>query len=82
MANIESQKKRNRHNEVGRVRNKAVKSDLKTAIKKAQNAEGDDAAEAFRAAQQKIDQAATKGVLHPKAAARRKSRLSKSVSAS
>ena len=82
MANIESQKKRNRQNEVRRVRNKAVKSDLKTAIKKAQNAEGDDAAEAFRAAQQKIDQAATKGVLHPKAAARRKSRLSKSVSAS
>ena len=82
MANIESQKKRIRQNEVRRVRNKAVKSDLKTAIKKAQNAEGDDAAEAFRAAQQKIDQAATKGVLHPKAAARRKSRLSKSVSAS
>ena len=82
MANIESQKKRNRQNEVRRVRNKAVKSDLKTAIKKAQNAEGDDAAEAFRAAQQKIDQAATKGVLHPKAVARRKSRLSKSVSAS
>lgn len=80
MANIESQKKRNRQNEVRRVRNKAVKSDLKTAIKKAQNAEGDEAAEAFRAAQQKIDKAATKGVLHPKAAARRKSRLSKSVS--
>lgn len=82
MANIESQKKRNRQNEVRRVANKSVKSDLKTAIKKAQNAEGDDAAEAFRAAQQKIDKAVSKGVLHPKTAARKKSRLARSTSTS
>ena len=81
MANIESQKKRNRQNEVRRVRNKSVKSDLKTAVKKAQTADGDDAADAYRAAQQKIDKAVTKGVLHPKTAARKKSRLSKSSSA-
>ncbi len=80
MANIESQKKRNRQNEVRRARNKSVKSDLKTAVKKAQTAEGDAADDAYRAAQQKIDKAAAKGVLHPKTAARKKSRLSKSVS--
>lgn len=80
MANIESQKKRNRQNEVRRVRNKSVKSDLKTAVKKAQTAESTE--DAFRAAQRKIDKAAAKGVLHPKTAARKKSRLAKSVSAS
>lgn len=82
MANIKSQKKRNRQNEVRRLRNKSVKSDLKTAIKKAQTAEGEEAAEAFLAAQKKIDKAVTKGVLHPKTAARKKSRLAKSISAS
>lgn len=82
MANIESQKKRNRQNEVRRVRNKAVKSDLKTSVKKAQAAEGDDAAEAYRAAQQKIDKAVAKGVMHPKTAARKKSRLARSTSTS
>ena len=82
MPNIESQKKRNRQNEVRRVRNKSVKSDLKTSVKKAQGAEGDDAADAYREAQQKIDKAVAKGVLHPKTAARKKSRLAKSSSAS
>ncbi len=82
MPNIESQKKRNRQNEVRRVRNKSVKSDLKTSVKKAQGAEGDDAADAYREAQQKIDKAVAKGVLHPKTAARKKSRLAKSSSGS
>jgi small subunit ribosomal protein S20 len=84
MANIESQKKRNRQNEVRRQRNKSIKSDLKTAVKKVEVAAagGESTDELFRAAQKKIDAAAQKGVLHPRAAARKKSRLAKTTSAS
>lgn len=80
MANIKSQIKRNRQNEVLRQRNKAVRSELKTREKQAVTAEGADADEAFREAQKKIDQAVAKGVLHKRSAARRKSRLAKRVS--
>ena len=75
MANIKSQKKRNRQNEVRRTRNQAVRSELKTRIKQAETATGDDADELVRAAIKRIDQAAAKGVLHKNTAARRKSRL-------
>jgi small subunit ribosomal protein S20 len=84
MANIKSQIKRNRQNERRRVRNKSVRSEMKTRMKLAVAAAeaGDpNAAEAYRAAQKKIDMAATKGVLHPRTAARRKSRLAKRVNA-
>jgi small subunit ribosomal protein S20 len=59
-----------------------VTSDLKTSIKKveAAAAAGEPTDELFRTAQGKIDTAATKGVLHPKTAARKKSRLAASVS--
>lgn len=77
MANIKSQIKRNRQNEIRRQRNKAVRSELKTREKQAVTAEGADADEAFREAQKKIDQAVAKGVLHKRSAARRKSRLAK-----
>jgi len=82
MANIESQKKRNRQNEVQRVRNKSIKSDIKTAVKKVEMAAGagEPSDELFRAAQQKIDKAAQKGVLHPRTAARKKSRLASGLS--
>lgn len=82
MANIKSQKKRNRQNEKRRLRNKTVTSDLKTSIKKVQAAAaaGEPTDELFRAAQKKIDAAAAKGVLHPKTAARKKSRLAASLS--
>lgn len=82
MANIKSQKKRNRQNETRRQRNRSVTSDLKTSIKKveAAAAAGEPTDELFRTAQGKIDTAATKGVLHPKTAARKKSRLAASVS--
>jgi small subunit ribosomal protein S20 len=82
MANIKSQKKRNRQNEVRRQRNKSIKSDLKTSIKKVQTAAaaGEPVEELFQAAQKKIDIAAQKGVLHPSTAARKKSRLARSVS--
>ncbi len=82
MANIESQKKRNRQNEKRRMRNKTVRSELKTRIKQTTEAAesgAGDAAELYRAAQVTIDQAVSKGVLHPKTAARRKSRLAKKV---
>jgi small subunit ribosomal protein S20 len=80
MANIKSQIKRNRQNEVRAARNKAVKSELKTRIKAVTSAPaGEDAAELYRSAQKRIDMAVTKGLLHPNTAARRKSRLAKRV---
>ena len=80
MANIQSQKKRNRQNEKRRIRNKAVRSELKTRVKVADTAvaAGDASApEAVKAAQKRIDKAASKGVIHKNAAARRASRLMK-----
>ena len=80
MANIQSQKKRNRQNEKRRLRNKAVRSELKTRTKVATTAitNGEaDASEAVKAAQKRIDKAAAKGVIHKNAAARRTSRLMK-----
>ncbi len=84
MANIKSQKKRNRQNEAQRQRNKSIKSDLKTSIKKVETAAaaGEPTEELFRVAQKKIDTAASKGVLHPKTAARKKSRLAASITPS
>jgi small subunit ribosomal protein S20 len=78
VANIKSQIKRNRQNEKARVRNKAVRSELKTRTKGAiteaeQNGENIEAA--TRLAIKKLDKAAAKGVIHTNQAARRKSRL-------
>jgi small subunit ribosomal protein S20 len=80
MANIKSQKKRNRQNLVRRQRNKSIKSDLKTATKKVQAAAeaGEPLEDLYKAAQGKIDKAARKGAIHPRTAARKKSRLAKS----
>jgi small subunit ribosomal protein S20 len=82
MANIKSQIKRNRQNEVRRMRNKSVNSALKTTIKKvdAAAAAGEATDELLQAAQSSIDTAVSKGVLHKKTAARKKSRLAKRVS--
>jgi small subunit ribosomal protein S20 len=80
VANIKSQIKRNKQNEKRRQRNKTVRSELRTRVKAAETAatEGADTAEeAARAAYAKIDRAAAKGVIHPNAAARKKSRLAK-----
>lgn len=81
MANIKSQKKRNRQNEKLRQRNKSIMSDLKTSVKRVEQAAaaGEPTDELFSAAQKKIDTAAAKGVLHPKTAARKKSRLAASL---
>jgi small subunit ribosomal protein S20 len=81
MANIKSQEKRNRQNENRRLRNKSIKSDLKTSIRKVQQASaaGEPTDELLKSAQKKIDTAAAKGVLHPNSAARKKSRLAASL---
>ena len=79
MANIKSQIKRNRQNEIARLRNKSVKSSLKTAVRKANEAiaAGDSAVAeaAVRDAARKLDKAASKGVIHANQAANRKSSL-------
>ena len=82
MANIKSQKKRNRQNEKRRMRNKSSKSDLKTSIRRVERAAevGEPTDELLKTAQKKIDTAAAKGVLHPNAAARQKSRLASGLS--
>jgi small subunit ribosomal protein S20 len=85
MANIKSQKKRNIQNEKRRQRNLAVKSSLKTATKKVHVAIAAGDAEAVatlqRQASRDLDRAASKGVLHKRTAARRKSRLAKAANA-
>jgi small subunit ribosomal protein S20 len=80
MANIKSQKKRNRQNEKLRLRNKGVRTELKTRVKNAREAvAGDEEAahELVRIAQKRLDKAGAKGVIHKNAAARRTSRLMK-----
>ena len=82
MANIKSQIKRNRQNERRRVRNKAVRSELKTrqkAVLQAADNGSDDVAELTRLAIKRLDKAASKGVIHKNQAARRKSRLIKQL---
>ena len=81
MANIKSQIKRNKQNEKAHERNKAVKTGLKTAVRKFREAvEAGDAAEAqtlARDAAKKLDKAASKGVIHKNQAANRKSAIAK-----
>jgi small subunit ribosomal protein S20 len=82
MANIKSQIKRNRQTVKRAERNKAVRSELKTRTKAAVQAVdtgADDAAELTRLAVKRIDSAASKGIIHKNAAARRKSRLMKKI---
>ena len=80
MANIKGQIKRNRQNEKRRVRNKGVRSELKTRIKVADEAVrsgNEDAPEALRQAQKRLGKAGAKGRIHKNQAARRTSRLMK-----
>ena len=83
MANIKSQIKRIRTNELARVRNKGVKSELKTHVRRVREAvaagDKDAAATALRSASTKLDKAVSKGVIHAKQAANRKSALAKAV---
>lgn len=85
MANIKSQIKRNRQNEKARLRNKSVKSSLKTAVRKfnaaAEAGDADNAAALMRAASKQLDVAVSKGVIHKNQAANRKSAIAKKVAA-
>ena len=77
MANIKSQKKRNITNEKSRMRNRAIKSELKTATRHVKDAvAAGNGAEAYAyalAACRLMDKAVSKGVIHKKQAANRKS---------
>lgn len=85
MANIKSQKKRVLTNEKARQRNRAVKSELKTAIKTVHAAVNADDIEAAKAAalvaSRLLDKAASKGVIHASQAANRKSGIMKAANA-
>jgi small subunit ribosomal protein S20 len=79
VANIKSQIKRNKTNEKARQRNKAVKSSLRTAVRRFREAaaagDGAKATEYAQAASRQLDKAASKGVIHKNQAANRKSAL-------
>lgn len=81
MANIKSQIKRNKTNEAARLRNKSVKSSLKTAIRRFREAaevgDRNTATVAMQRASRALDKAASKGVIHPNAAANKKSAMAK-----
>jgi small subunit ribosomal protein S20 len=85
VANIKSQIKRNRQNEKARLRNKAVKSSLKTAIRKfntaATSGDADTAGTELRAASKLLDKAVAKGVIHRNQAANRKSAITRKLNA-
>jgi len=82
VANIKSQIKRNKQNEIARERNKAVKSEIRTRTKNAVAAAGTENEEtALRAALKRIDKAASKGVIHKNQAANKKSGLMKRIAA-
>ncbi len=81
MANIKSQIKRNRQNEAAHLRNKSVKSALKTAVRQFREAasagDRDRAQELAKTAGRKLDKAASAGVIHKNQAANRKSAIAK-----
>ena len=83
MANIKSQIKRNKQNAKRQERNKTVRTSLKTSTKKVRVAvaagDADQASVSQRDAARALDKAAARGIVHPRTAARRKSRLAKAA---
>ena len=83
MANIKSQIKRNKQNAKAAEKNKAVRTALKTSTKRVRTAvadgDGEAAVERSREAARALDKAASKGIVHPRTAARRKSRLARAA---
>jgi small subunit ribosomal protein S20 len=81
VANIKSQLKRIKTNEKARLRNKAVKSELRTHVRRVREAvaggDKDAAAVALATASRKLDKAVSKGVIHKNQAANRKSAIAK-----
>ena len=83
MANIKSQQKRIRTNELARLRNKSVKSAVRSSVRAfreaAQAGEKEKAAELLLATTRKLDKAASKGVIHKNQAANKKSALTRAL---
>jgi small subunit ribosomal protein S20 len=83
VANIKSQIKRNKQNEKAHQRNKAVKSALKTHVRKfreaAESGSVEDAAQALRVASRQLDKAVGKGIIHKNQAANRKSAIARKL---
>jgi small subunit ribosomal protein S20 len=83
VANIKSQMKRNRQTIVRHERNKAVRSTLKTNLKKfriaAESGDAEAATTAFQAAKKNLDKAAQSGVVHANYAANKKSKMEKQL---
>jgi small subunit ribosomal protein S20 len=83
VANIKSQIKRIGTNKKAQERNKAVKSEVKTAVRATREAviagDKDKATSALKVATKKLDKAASKGVIHKNQAANRKSAIAKQV---
>jgi small subunit ribosomal protein S20 len=81
VANIKSQIKRIRTNEAARLRNKAVKSSLKTAVRRFREAadagEREQALSLMQTASRQLDKAVSKGVIHANQAANKKSAIAK-----
>ncbi|MFJ7732662.1 30S ribosomal protein S20 [Lysinibacillus sp. NPDC097231] len=80
MPNIKSAIKRVKVNEKANLANSQAKSAMRTTVKKAENAvaaKAENAQELLQAAYKSLDKAASKGLIHKNAAARKKSRLSK-----
>ena len=85
MANIKSQLKRIKTNRLATERNKAVRSEVKTAVRKfreaADTGKADDAQAALKVASTKLDKAVSKGVIHQNQAANKKSSMAKKAAA-
>jgi small subunit ribosomal protein S20 len=82
MANIKSAEKRIKQTARRQLRNRAVRSKLRTAVKKHRESEAKDRKASLPATYAEIDRAVRKGVIHKNAAARYKSRLSKAKAGS
>lgn len=83
MANIKSALKRAKTNEKARMRNKAVRTNVKTVTKQffaaVETGDATKAQEAYNLAAKKLDQAASKGVIHKNSAARKKATLANAM---
>jgi len=77
VANTKSAIKRNRQNERRRLRNRAVRSKLRTALKVARAVQGAEQRPIVQEALRTLDKAVSKGVIHPNTAARKKSALAR-----
>ena len=81
MPNVKSAEKRRRTNKIREARNKAARSKLRTAVKKARQVEAEGADAAQLQAKSLLDRAARKRLIHPNKAARLKSQLARAANA-